>query len=53
MNPFFIQNRVLEIFDYNPGMLKQFRHWLSGTGPYAGKPEAGAPDLSAIAGRGR
>ncbi len=46
MNPFFIQNRVLEIFDYNPGMLKQFRHWLAGTGPYAGKPEAGAPDLS-------
>jgi hypothetical protein len=46
MNPFFIQNRVLEIFDYNPGMLKQFRHWLAGTGPYAGKPEPGAPDLS-------
>jgi hypothetical protein len=46
MNPFFIQNRVLEIFDYNPGMLKQFRHWLAGSGPYAGKPEPGAPDLS-------
>ena len=46
MNPFFIQNRVLEIFDYNPGMLKQFRHWLAGTGPYAGKPEQGAPNLS-------
>ena len=46
MNPFFIQNRVLEIFDYNPGMLKQFRHWLAGTGPYAGKPEPGAPNLS-------
>ena len=46
MNPFFIQNHVLEIFDYNPGMLKQFRHWLAGTGPYAGKPEQGAPDLS-------
>lgn len=46
MNPFFIQNRVLEIFDYNPGMLKQFRHWLAGDGPYAGKPEPGAPDLS-------
>jgi hypothetical protein len=27
-------------------MLKQFRHWLAGTGPYAGKPERGAPDLS-------
>jgi hypothetical protein len=46
MNPFFIQNHVLEIFDYNPGMLKQFRHWLAGTGPYAGKPDSGAPDLS-------
>jgi hypothetical protein len=46
MNPFFIQNRVLQIFDYNPGMLKQFRHWLAGTGPYAGKPEPGVPDLS-------
>ena len=46
MNPFFIQNRVLEIFDYNPGMLRQFRQWLAGTGPYAGKPEAGVPDLS-------
>ena len=46
MNPFFIQNRVLEIFDYNPGMLKQFRQWLAGIGPYAGKPEPGAPDLS-------
>ena len=46
MNPFFIQNHVLQIFDYNPGMLKQFRHWLAGTGPYAGKPEPGAPDLS-------
>ncbi len=46
MNPFFIQNHILAIFDYNPGMLKQFRHWLAGTGPYAGKPEPGAPDLS-------
>ncbi len=46
MNPFFIQNHMLEIFDYNPGMLKQFRHWLAGTGPYAGKPEPGVPDLS-------
>jgi hypothetical protein len=46
MNPFFIQNRMLEIFDYNPGMLKQFRHWLAGSGPYAGKPEPGVPDLS-------
>ncbi len=46
MNPFFIQNQVLEIFDYNPGMLKQFRQWLAGTGPYAGKPEPGVPNLA-------
>jgi len=42
MNPFFINK---EWFDYNPGMLKQFRHWLAGTGPYAGEPEPGVPDL--------
>src|SRR5204863_6060900 len=35
-----------KIYDYNPGMLRQFREWLAGTGPYAGKPERGAPDLS-------
>jgi hypothetical protein len=46
MNPFFIQNKLLEIFDYNPGMLKQFRQWLAGTGPYAGKPEPGVPNLA-------
>ena len=34
-------------FDYNPGMLKQFRHWLAGSGPYAGKSEQHVPDLSA------
>jgi hypothetical protein len=43
MNPFFEQK---EWFDYNPGTIKQFRHWLRGTGPYAGHPEPGAPDLS-------
>ena len=46
MNPFFIQNRMFKIFDYNPGMLRQFRHWLRGDGPYAGRPEPGVPDLS-------
>ncbi|MGH8315571.1 MAG: hypothetical protein ACRETU_10535, partial [Steroidobacterales bacterium] len=46
MNPFFIQNKVLEIFDYNPGMIKQFRQWLAGSGPYAGKPEPGVPNLA-------
>jgi len=43
MNPFFMNK---EWFDYNPGMLKQFRQWLSGTGPYAGKPESGVPNLA-------
>jgi hypothetical protein len=44
MNPFF---RGQKLFDYNPGMLKQFRDWLRGTGPYAGRLEGGAPDLRA------
>ena len=46
MNPFFIQNKMLELFDYNPGMLKQFRQWLAGSGPYAGKPDPGVPNLA-------
>ena len=44
MNPFVRNDNW---YDYNPGMLKQFRHWLAGTGPYAGKPEPGAPNLLA------
>ena len=32
-------------FDYNPGMLRQFREWLQGSGPYAGKGGPGVPDL--------
>ena len=44
MNPF-VKNGNL--YDYNPGMLRQFREWLAGSGPYAGKPDPGAPDLSA------
>ncbi len=44
MNPFFQEK---EYFDYNPGMLRQFREWLAASGPYAGKPRDGAPDLSA------
>ena len=44
MNPFL---RGKGIFDYNPGMLRQFREWLSTSGPYAGRPRDGAPDLSA------
>ena len=43
MNPFL---RERGIFDYNPGMLRQFREWLSATGPYAGRARGGAPDLS-------
>lgn len=43
MNPF---PRNGYRYDYNPGMLRQFREWLAGTGPYAGRPEPGVPDLS-------
>ena len=46
MNPFFLQNKQFRIFDYNPGMLLQFRQWLRGDGPYAGRTANGAPDLS-------
>ena len=45
LNPFFEEKQW---YDYNPGTIRQFRHWLAGTGPYAGKPdEPGVPDLSA------
>src|SRR5436190_13169056 len=43
LNPFFGE---AQWYDYNPGTLKQFRHWLAGTGPYEGVTEAGVPDLS-------
>ena len=43
MNPFVGDGRW---YDYNPGMLKQFRHWLAGSGPYAGSSPPGVPDLS-------
>ena len=36
MNPFFDEQQW---YDYNPGTLRQFRHWLAGTGPYAGATE--------------
>ena len=42
MNPFFGE---AQWYDYNPGTLKQFRHWLAGTGPYDGA-EPGVTDLS-------
>ncbi len=43
LNPFFDQTQW---YDYNPGTLRQFREWLAGSGPYAGHPADGAPDLS-------
>jgi hypothetical protein len=43
MNPFFKQ---VEYFDFNPGMIRQFREWLRGSGPYAGQNSPGVPDLS-------
>ncbi len=47
MNPFLRQGGHSEIFDYNPGMLRQFREWLRGAGPYAGHAAPGVPDLRA------
>ena len=43
INPFFAE---AQWYDYNPGTLAQFRHWLAGTGPYAGEAGNGVPDLS-------
>jgi hypothetical protein len=43
INPFF---NGAQWYDYNPGTLRQFRHWLAGTGPYAGQATADVPDLS-------
>ena len=37
INPFFAE---AQWYDYNPGTLRQFRHWLAGTGPYRGECEA-------------
>jgi len=44
LNPFFAEKQW---YDYNPGTLRQFREWLSGTGPYAGRHSGGVPDLRA------
>lgn len=44
INPFFNEEQW---YDYNPGTLRQFRHWLAGTGPYVGASLPGVPDLSA------
>lgn len=43
MNPFLHEKGI---YDYNPGTLRQFREWLSGTGPYADRRPRGMPDLS-------
>ena len=43
INPFFSGSQW---YDYNPGTLRQFRHWLAASGPYAGACEADVPDLS-------
>jgi hypothetical protein len=43
LNPFFGETQW---YDYNPGTLEQFRHWLAGSGPYAGVTEPDVPDLS-------
>jgi len=43
VNPFF---NGTQWYDYNPGTLVQFRHWLAGSGPYAGAREPSVPDLS-------
>lgn len=44
LNPFFGETQW---YDYNPGTLRQFREWLAGSGPYAGRPAQGVPDLRA------
>ncbi|MDQ6618558.1 MAG: hypothetical protein M3Z31_02480 [Pseudomonadota bacterium] len=43
INPFFEGSQW---YDYNPGTLRQFREWLSGTGPYTGRTDKDVPDLS-------
>jgi hypothetical protein len=45
INPFFGETQW---YDYNPGTLRQFRDWLAGGGPYAGRPDDDVPDLSAF-----
>ena len=44
VNPFF---EGKQWYDYNPDTIRQFRHWLQGTGPYAaGWSDPEVPDLS-------
>ncbi|SDU35220.1 hypothetical protein [Halopseudomonas salegens] len=44
LNPFFDGEQW---YDFNPGTVKQFRHWLAGSGPYAGYCAEADADLSA------
>jgi hypothetical protein len=46
INPFFAE---AQWYDYNPGTLAQFRHWLRASGPYAGEGGDGLPDLRGLA----
>lgn len=45
VNPFYEEPK--RWFDFNPDTLRQFRDWLRGDGPYAGRGGPGVPDLSA------
>jgi hypothetical protein len=42
INPFYIGDQW---YDYNPGTLKQFRHWLRADGPYQGEQDQNNPDV--------
>jgi len=46
INPFFAE---AQWYDYNPGTLAQFRHWLRASGPYAGEGGDELPDLRGLA----
>ncbi len=46
INPFVEGEVEKQWYDYNPDTIKQFQHWLAGTGPYAGE---GPQDLRAYA----
>lgn len=37
LNPFVEGETEKQWYDYNPNTIRQFREWLQGTGPYAGK----------------
>ncbi|HEX4884661.1 MAG TPA: hypothetical protein VFX05_11020 [Casimicrobiaceae bacterium] len=43
-NPFFEEKQW---YDFNPDTVRQFRHWLAGSGPYQGRGGPDVPDLRA------